>query len=235
MRIILCDDDEYFITELSKLLVQYFKSNKLQTPEIVSYYRGDDLLKDSGKKDIVFLDIEMPGLNGISVGNELMKHNKSTIIFITTSFIEYLDDAMRFHVFRYLTKPIDKHRLFRNLKDAMSLYSSISKTIVIESKTGVHTVNAMDIIYVEAIGRKVTIHTLTNDLVSIHPMKYWRDTLPKPSFYQTHRSFIVNLHHINSFDHQLVYMCNNQHTAYLTRRKYTEFKTAYLMYIESTR
>ena len=83
-------------------------------------------LRDQGPKDIIFLDIEMPGLNGIYVGNELKKRDKNTIIFIITSYSECsLDEAMRFHVFRYPSKPIDKQRLFRNLKDALDLYHSI--------------------------------------------------------------------------------------------------------------
>ena len=66
----------------------------------------------------------MPGLNGIYVGKELKEKNKNTIIFIITSYVEYLDDAMRFHVFRYLSKPLDKQRLFQNMKDAIQLYKS---------------------------------------------------------------------------------------------------------------
>lgn len=74
-----------------------------------------------------FLDVEMPGFDGIYVGNELKKQNDSVIIFIVTSYLEYLDAAMRFHVFRYLSKPIDKQRLFQNLDDALELYYSINQ------------------------------------------------------------------------------------------------------------
>ena len=56
-------------------------------------------------------------MNGIYVGNTLKKANKDVIIFVVTSYSEYLDDAMRFHVFRYLSKPLDRQRFFRNMKD----------------------------------------------------------------------------------------------------------------------
>ena len=92
------------------------------------------LLADAMDKDIVFLDIEMPGLNGIYVGNELKNKNPNIIIFIVTSYSEYLDDAMRFHVFRYLSKPVDPNRLFRNLKDAIELYNTTVTKIPIETK-----------------------------------------------------------------------------------------------------
>ena len=64
----------------------------------------------------------MPGMNGIYVGNELKKSNPAVIIFIVTSYSEYLDEAMRFHVFRYLSKPLEQQRFFRNMQDAVNLY-----------------------------------------------------------------------------------------------------------------
>lgn len=119
MRILICDDDLEIAEQLNDTLNLFFQNNSLKLPEIVIYDNGEDLLADSMDKDIVFLDIEMPGLNGIYVGNELKNKNPNIIIFIVTSYSEYLDDAMRFHVFRYLSKPVDPNRLFRNLKDAI--------------------------------------------------------------------------------------------------------------------
>lgn len=177
----------------------------------------------------------MPGLNGIYVGNELKKRNKNTIIFIITSYSEYLDEAMRFHVFRYLSKPIDKQRLFRNLKDALDLYHSMTVQVPIETRQGVHNVPISSIIMVEAQGKKVIVHTTARDYESIHTMQYWLDQLPVNRFFQTHRSFIINYEHITNFDHMLVHLSNGQFTAYLTKRKYSAFKGAYLLYLESTR
>lgn len=134
MRILICDDDLEIAEQLNDTLNLFFQNNSLKLPEIVIYDNGEDLLADSMDKDIVFLDIEMPGLNGIYVGNELKNKNPNIIIFIVTSYSEYLDDAMRFHVFRYLSKPVDPNRLFRNLKDAIELYNTTVTKIPIETK-----------------------------------------------------------------------------------------------------
>ena len=235
MRIIICDDDLLIIEKLQKYLKSYFNHLHLKCPEIISFSSGESLLADQGPKDIIFLDIEMPGLNGIYVGNELKKRNKNTIIFIITSYSEYLDEAMRFHVFRYLSKPIDKQRLFRNLKDALDLYHSMTVQVPIETRQGVHNVPISSIIMVEAQGKKVIVHTTARDYESIHTMQYWLGQLPVNRFFQTHRSFIINYEHITNFDHMLVHLSNGQFTAYLTKRKYSAFKGAYLLYLESTR
>lgn len=235
MRILICDDDSLMIEQLQKYIESYFKSNHLKCPKIISFTDGESLLADKGEKNIVFLDIEMPGMNGIYVGNELKKTNKNVIIFVVTSFSEYLDEAMRFHVFRYLSKPLDKQRFFRNMKDALVYYNSITIKVLVETKQKVHSLPVSQIIAIEAQGRKVIVHTTQQDFCSIHNMNYWLELLPKNSFFQTHRSFIINLEHVVDFDHSIIHLSNQQIIAYLTRRKYTSFKNAYLIYLESMR
>ena len=235
MRILICDDDDLMLEQLKKYIRSFFEYHHLKCPEVVSYSSGEAVLADNGEKDILFLDIEMPGMNGIYVGNELKKKNADMIIFIVTSYSEYLDEAMRFHVFRYLSKPLDKQRFFRNMKDAVDLYHTMTIKLPIETKQGVHTLPASAITAVEAQGRRVIVHTTLQDFESIHPMQYWQDLLPKNCFFQTHRSFIINFEHVADFDHTLIHLAGNRLVAYLTRRKYSAFKEAYLLYLESTR
>lgn len=235
MRILICDDDTELSQQLKEILITFFRKNSLKLPEIIMYNNGEKLLKDPESKDIVFLDIEMPGMNGIYVGNELKQKNKNTIIFVITSYSQYLDEAMRFHVFRYLSKPLEKQRIFRNMKDALALYNSSIIKISIETKDGIFIVLSTDILFIEANNHKTIVHTVTDDYMCIHNINYWLDQLHMPCFFQSHRSFIVNLDHVSSFDHSLIYLCNNQYRAYLTRRKYTQFKDAFLLYLESRR
>lgn len=235
MRIAVCDDDALMLEQLQKHIKTYFQKICVKCPEIVCFSDGESLLTDKGEKDILFLDIEMPGINGIYVGNELKRQNENIIIFVVTSYSEYLDDAMRFHVFRYLSKPLDLHRFFRNMKDAMNLYNTMTVKIPVETKQGVHTLPASSVIAIEAQGRKVIVHSMVRDFDSIHNMQYWLEMLPKNCFFQTHRSFIVNLEHVTDFDHSLVHMSGGLFSAYLTKRKYNAFKEAYLLYLESVR
>ena len=159
MRILICDDEQSIVKQLEKYIAEFFKHMKIKVPELQSYNSGESLLSDMGNKDIVFLDIELPGLDGIFVGRELKEKNRNVIVFVITSYAEYLDDAMRFHVFRYLSKPLDKQRLFQNMKDALQLYNSTNTKIPIETKEGISSCSASEIIFVEAHGHTVTVHT----------------------------------------------------------------------------
>lgn len=235
MRILICDDDALMLEQLKTYIKDYFANIRAQCPEIACFSDGESLLADDGDKDILFLDIEMPGINGIYAGNELKRKNEHIIIFVVTSYAEYLDDAMRFHVFRYLSKPLDRQRFYRNMKDAVDLYHTLTVKVPIETRQGVHTLPASSVITVEAVGHKVLIHTTMRDFEAVRNMQYYLNVLPKNCFFQTHRSFIVNFEHVTDFDHSLIHMADGQFQAYLTKRKYTAFKEAYLLYLESTR
>lgn len=235
MRILICDDTVEFTEKLKEALCEFFDENKLLCPEIIVYHSGEELLADTGKKDLVFLDVEMTGLSGIHVGKILKSQNKKAIIFIVTSFSEYLDDAMDFQVFRYLTKPIDKKRLYRSLKQAIKQYNSNFDDISFSTKEETFVVSTEVVVMVEVLGRKTRVYTDTTSYLTSHPLSYWLEFLTEPHFFQTHRSYIINMQYVQSFNHTVVNLNNNQCSAYLTRRKYTEFKETYLMYLENTR
>ena len=113
MRIVFCDDDIEILNQLQRYVSEFFRGLGSTMPEFASYASGDELLEHETSLDIAFLDVEMPGRSGIYVGTILKKINPQAKIFIVTSYPDYLDEAMRFQVFRYLSKPIDKNRLLQ--------------------------------------------------------------------------------------------------------------------------
>ena len=84
MRILICDDDVLIIEQIRKYCQNFFNKIQVKCPELVCFSDGETLLSDEGEKDILFLDIEMPAMNGIYVGNELKTRNENIIIFIVT-------------------------------------------------------------------------------------------------------------------------------------------------------
>lgn len=121
MRIVFCDDDANILQELRESVSDFFRKFEKITPEYALYLTGEELLEKEKDTviDLAFLDVEMPGISGIHVGPYLKKQNPHAKVFIVTAYPDYLDEAMRFQVFRYLSKPLDKNRLFRNLKDGL--------------------------------------------------------------------------------------------------------------------
>lgn len=240
MNIIICDDDKNIVNQVHKYLNDFFKKNKfecMEELEISCFYSGEDIVCDTRSVDIAFLDVEMPGLSGIKAGQYLKKQCPNVLIFVITNYNEYLDEAMRLQVFRYLTKPIEPLRLYRNMRDALSIYCNNNTRLVVETKQGVYTVRIMDILCVEALGGKIIVHTVGEDCCyeSIHNMQYWVEKLNQCCFFQSHRSFLVNMEYIEDFNHLSIHMTDSKVQPYLAKRKYKQFKDAYMFYIENTR
>lgn len=235
MRILFCDDNAEILQQLQKYTAEFFQIYGAK-PEFAAYTSGDELINAERCADIAFLDVEMPGTSGIHVGATLRQQNPGIKIFIVTAYPDYLDEAMRFQVFRYLSKPIDKNRLFRNLKDALYQYNMASKEFAIDTAEGILVRRTEEFVYAKAAGRKSIIYTIDGEYISTQPITYWMDTLTLPCFYATHRSFIVNMHFVRAIEKDRVQLAYNGSTswAYLTRRKYTHFKQTFLLYLEST-
>lgn len=237
MRILFCDDDPVIVSQLEKYIREFFAQFGSSQPEIACYQSGDTLIQNESRADIAFLDVEMPGISGIHVGAKLKAINPKIKIFIVTAYPDYLDEAMRFQVFRYLSKPIDKTRLFRNLKDAIHAINMESGEFSITTYDGVYTRSAEQIVYVETFQRKTLVHTLDETFTSQRNMDYWRKKLSLPCFFSTHRSFIINMrfvYHIGKDSVQLRYQGQSAEV-FLSRRRYTEFKNTYLVYLEGVR
>lgn len=235
MRIIFCDDNVEILDQLQKYVCEFFKGLGGSMPDFAAYSSGDELLAKETYADIAFLDVEMPGRSGIHVGARLKEINPKIKIFIVTSYPDYLDEAMRFQVFRYLSKPIDKNRLFRNLQDAMYQYNMDTKDIPIATMDGIIVLPAERIVCAEAIQRKSDIYTLDGVFQSPNGIDHWRTVLSLPCFYSTYRSFIVNMKYVYEIKKDIVLLKYGGQVkeAYLTRRRYSEFSSKYLMYLES--
>jgi len=233
MNIVICDDDEIFCELLHCYLEDYFEKYEIMDIDISVYHSSEEMLICDKVYDMAFLDVEMKGLSGIYAGRELRKKNSKLIIFIITSYSQYLDEALRFNAFRYLTKPLDVNRLYMNLKDAIYIYINQEKKVLVETTQMDYTIATSSIIMIEASNRKVIVHTINGDYITTKPLSSWQAELEGFSFVQTHKSYVVNLAHVRRFDKKLVYL-TDKHDAYLTQRKYTIFKKKYIMYLDAS-
>lgn len=231
MRILICDDDSAFLEELSALLQEYFHLNNLPRPEITAFHSGQELLDDRGWQDIIFLDIEMPGIGGVEAGNTLAGRHFHPLVIVITSYMDYLDDAMRFHVFRYLSKPLDRQRLFRNMDDALNTISHRETAVALKTRQGIFSVRQDDIILVEVIKRRLHVHTEKEIFIVSNTFNEVTGHLSDDSFFSPHKNCLVNLKYVKSFDHQRIVLTDGTATD-LVRRKYQAFKLRYLQYLE---
>ena len=237
MTIVLCDDDSNIRFLLQDLILEYFSKNKLPVPQFYSFSSGDALIEANLTADLAFLDVEMPGKSGILAGDFLMKRNPDTKVFIVTSYPDYLDEAMRFHVFRYLSKPIDKDRLFRNLGQALFQYNTEIARVVVDIPTGTQVVKVREIVYVEGVGRKTRFVLPNETLNSSHGIQYWEEKLKYPCFYPCYRGILVNMLYVFACERDKIILRygGKSDSVYLAVRKRTSFQAALALFVESSK
>lgn len=237
MRIVFCDDDADSLARIVREVTDYFREQGGSLPEFAAYRRGEDLLAQEKNVDIAFLDVEMPNISGIEAGIELKKRSPFVKVFIVTAYPDYLDEAMGAQVFRYLSKPIDRERLFGNLHEAVRQYHLDTRTYPVVTDQGVVVCRAEQIVCVESTKRRVLVHTLDGVLVSTDNMEHWKNTLVLPCFYLSHRSYLVNMRFVSAIhkDKILLKYGDRQMEAYLTRRRYSQCKDLFLQYLERVR
>ena len=162
-----------------------------------------DALKflEKNKVDCIFLDINMPELDGMNLARILQKLDPELKIIFITAYREYAVDAFEIRAFDYLLKPYSEARitqLLDNLTKSQNKFPIPKEVSKINKVTVLHhdkmIVLPVDkICYIEVVDKESTIYTENNKYVSKFKLSKWQEILPADKFYRTHRSYIVNL------------------------------------------
>lgn len=230
IKILICDDDPNITQQVHQLVEKFDNKHKIQF-DITTENFSENILKEGETYDIAIIDVEMPGVNGIKLSENLKQRNPDILVVILTSFQNYLDSAMKIHVFRYLSKPIDVNRLYNSLKDALNEYRLISKTITVTNKDEVHLIKTKDILYIENKKRGSIVHTKRGSFfVDKKPKELLQLIDQYNCFVYSHNSIIVNLQNVIDFNRQAIILRKNDTetvSTYISQRKYSIFKKAF--------
>lgn len=228
MNIAVVDDEKVMREYLCELIEK-------QKPEsrIESFGTGGELLASGGKFDVVFLDIQMDGMNGIETARRLREICDDTVLIFITGVKEYVFDAFDLYAFQYLLKPVDERKFAEVLDRAEREAGKKKEKRGLFIKTRNLTMNQSDILYIESRGKKVEIHT-TGEKESIEiyaAMEELEEQLGE-GFYRCHRSYIVNMEHIAEYGNDSISLTNGD-KVYLAKKKYGEFVKTYMWHLQS--
>lgn len=148
--------------------------------------------------DIVFMDIEMPYMNGMSAAAELRRHNRDAILIFATRATRYAVRGYSVDAIGYLVKPISGSAFDSVFDKAVRLHRERSREdmILLKTKTGMVTVRADQIRCIEADGHMLHIHTEETVLDTWCGIEKMLGTLP-PEFIRCHKGYAVNLKHVS--------------------------------------
>ena len=201
MKILICDDEQLYLDNL-KTHVQEYMENRGIDIILDTYTDPSAVMNHDCVYDLAFLDIQMEGIDGITLARELKRRNGKLALFFITNYEEYQDDAMDLQAFRFFEKPFDVRRLYAGLDKAMEYIDGAYVDVFLYTDGGQQRVLVDDILYITRANRKVVMVTTNGALTTKESFDEWCGKLPPLFFYAVHKSFLVNLHYINRYSYR---------------------------------
>ena len=165
-----------------------------------------DYLKNNAV-DLLFLDINMPQLSGISFYKSLL--NPPKVIF-TTAYSEYALEGFELEAIDYLLKPFSFERFVKAVSKIKNLNDDKTEHIIIKSDKKLHQIKFDDIIFVEGLGDYIKVHLKDSFLVTYKTLKDMKNALPSSIFIQVHKSFIINKNKVDYIEGNLAIINSNK-------------------------
>ena len=229
LRIALCEDNPVD-TELLKALVEI-----ADTPHTLDTFLSGEVFLENFEKekyDLVFLDVFMGRLTGIQTAELIREIDDQVVIIFTTTSDDFTREGYRLNAYKYLIKPLQA----KDIVDALELATlkrdkaqGAALTIIIDE--GPVAVLISDIIYIESRNRNSLIYTKDETYITNLTIDALLKLLPSPRFLQSHRSFVVNLDHVDELEEDFI--MDNGEIAYITVKNHRKIKRAYNNYMMS--
>lgn len=258
VKIAICDDEKGVRDILRQKIDKHCKNSEFIC-QIYDLETGDGLLALPDEKipDILFLDIQMPGKNGMQTARELRRKNQDMILIFVTALSEYVYEAFDVNAFHYLVKPFEDEKLNEVLDKALQQCKKQAETLIPEKQTQTlypanenHRKNQTqplailvkrgslstkvllsDIIFAEVFNRKIILHTVNGEI------EYYGKLTDLCSqtgmdFYRTHRAYLVNLQYVERYNATTVWL--EKGSVPVSKKQFAGFVRQYMQYIRRT-
>lgn len=216
LKIGICDDDIIYCNDIASKLDKYMISNDINISYRI-YKHAKDILRSfdaPSKFDILFLDIEMPETDGLTLAAKIKQTDPHIFIIFISNYPKYMQDSFRVHPFYYLVKPLTAEIFTQTMDDIISTIKSEHKLVtLIHTDETEEAINIKDIRYINvADGKKgiLCFHFFNHKTFTKGKLTDWSYKLSDFDFYRCHRGFLVNLSHIHYFKPGTAIMDNNE-------------------------
>ena len=232
MKIAICDDslkDAKYLQELclsidillDTTINVYTSANKL----LQLYETG------TANYDLLFLDVEMLEMDGITLGKKIKALSKDTIIVFTTSYPQFAIDAFECEALNYILKPCGKEKVESVLNKAITKYTLAHQYHIAKCRNQTYRIPINDIYYIECCRKHIIYHLKDRTIETVSKLSSVYEALCDFGFYQVHQGYIVNFDKVYDFKDYTVVL-DDYRTVMVSVRKKREVLLAYAKYAE---
>ncbi len=234
IKIAFCDDDLSVLNEISVLLSKYRVEHQREM-EYTPFRSPFELLAEIEKGvrfDIFFLDILMPGENGISVAKEIRRYDSAAKIIFLTSSSEFAVESYTVSAYFYQIKPVSEESFFRLMDSVIFECEKIQQcSLVLRCKSGITRIHLEKLEYCEVTGRTLVFHLENGKVLeSAGSLDELCEKLGQyDCFLRSHRSFLVNMEYIQNISYKAITLDSLTEIP-IPHGKCSEIKRQYLEY-----
>ncbi len=208
-------DDEPLAREAIELLTG--ENTRLKLTGTFNNALSASRFMEDNPVDLVFLDIQMPGITGIEFARAIPRR---TLVIFTTAYTEYALDSYEVGAIDYLVKPVEAERFQKAVEKAMIYHALLlqeekeniepidNEFFFVKSDRRYFKVNFKDILFIEGLKDYVIIQLADQRIITRMNLKTTYELLPKKDFLRVNKSYIVNTNHIDSFDNNDIFIGN---------------------------
>lgn len=227
-------DDEKAQTELLEVFVKNWSCERNLRTSTDTFYSAESFeftWSMNKKYDIILLDIQMSGQNGIELAKLIRKTDDTTNIIFITAITDYIQEGYDVSAINYLIKPISEEKLHQCLDRAISKNIKEEKSILFNMDGEILRVIQKDIIYIEAFAHSIDINTINNKYSAKKSISAMEKELDENIFIRCHRSYIVGLKYIKRIRSNELEL-DNGNIIPISRRQYSTTYMAFIKYFK---
>lgn len=232
VRIALVDDEESYLDTLEGFLIIYQKRQGCLF-EITKYRDGDEIVRDFHCQfDLIFLDIQMNFLNGMSAAQEIRRLDSQVVLMFITNRTDYAIKGYEVDALDYVLKPISYFEFSKKLERALSRLDKKSELIMsVMVSAGLKRVYGDDILYIESEGHNLVFHTNQEVFKTRARISDYEEELFGYGFFRCNKGCLVNLKYVDGVDGGSAVLGSERIP--ISRSRKQEFMTALTGYISN--
>lgn len=229
LNIGIVEDNKEIAAELQRAITDYGRE-KACAFAFSTFYSSEDMLDSKKNFDVLFLDIELPGIDGMSAAQKIRETDKDVIIIFVTNVQRLVVKGYSVGAFDYLIKPINIKLLNMALDRTLTALSR-RRTIKIQvnTSTGVVFLDSSEIAYVEVLGHNLIYHTGTGEVSEWASLNKPETTFKDGDFVRCNKCYLVNLKYVDGIDGKFVVVAGDK--LKISQSKYKTFMDALNKYL----
>ena len=232
IRIAICDDEKHMSEHIRSMVSDFFRKKNREF-SLRMFSSGEELLNYNGQIDILFLDIQMKGMDGIETARKLRDSKFRGFLIFITVLKEMVFQSFEVQAYDYLVKPVEEKQFEKTMERLYtSMQNASEDSLLVQKGYEGRIIREEEIVFCEIIDRKIYLNLASGEVVDYYERIENLETKLGSHFFRCHRSYLINLKHLKGYKNGTACMDNGKEVP-VSRLRSKEFSSVVLQYMKN--